>query len=494
MNEEGATMTKRQITWTTIGLLFANIMAGFEGTIISTAMPTIIADLNGIEMMNWLFTIYFLLNAIFTPIWGKISDRIGRKKGFMLAISIFMLGSFLEGLSPTMLFMIFARGIMGIGAGGMTAIPFIIFARIYPAEKRGGIFGLTAAFGGAASVIGPLLGGWIVSHLSWHWVFFINIPIGLISLAIVQIAFQEQVEKVKKPVDLKGSAFFSFGLLFSLFGIQQLGNSDNSVGLILSCFIGAIVFFYLFIRAERVAIDPMIPLHLFKNYEMLTKDFMAFTALGFFIAFSIYIPMWGQGVLGLSALIAGLTQVPTAGLWYGGSRIATANLRKIPSSKIINRALLTISIGALVLVFSPEQVAYPVFIVAGLIFGLGLGALLSTAQVAATEVVAPEDLAVSTTLNRLSSSLGQTMMASIYGLVFNRSLTTALAGTRYTIDQINQLSNPETAKKLAPGLIPDLRQILYSGIHHVMITALGLILLALLINQLSHRFQKVRPL
>lgn len=151
------TETRRRII--TFGLLLANIMAGFEGTIISTAMPTIVADLHGLSLMNWGFTIYFLFNAIGTPIWGRVADIIGRKRSFLFGTAIFVIGSLLEGLATNMIWLIIARGIMGIGAGGMLAIPFIIFSEIYPVDQRASVFGFTAAFGGISAVCGPLLGG-----------------------------------------------------------------------------------------------------------------------------------------------------------------------------------------------------------------------------------------------------------------------------------------------------------------------------------------------
>ncbi|HJE15041.1 MAG TPA: MFS transporter, partial [Lapidilactobacillus dextrinicus] len=173
-------MKKKQtnLVLVTIAIFVATFMTAIEGTIVSTAMPTIIGSLHGISLMNWVFSIYLLTSSIATPIYGKLSDRVGRKPIFIVGIVIFLIGSSLAGLSDSMLTLILARALQGIGAGAIQPMTFTMIADIYPFEKRAKVLGLNGSAWGIASIIAPLLGGYIVQHLSWHWIFFINVPVG----------------------------------------------------------------------------------------------------------------------------------------------------------------------------------------------------------------------------------------------------------------------------------------------------------------------------
>lgn len=478
-------MHNSHIKTVTFALLLANCMAGLEGTIISTAMPTIVSDLHGITLMNWIFTVYLLFMAIGTPIWGKIADRIGRKRSFIIGVGIFILSSFLEGLSPNMTFMILARGLMGIGAGGMISIPFIIFAELYPPARRASIFGLTAAFGGAASVSGPLLGGWIVDTFSWHWIFYMNIPIGLLSILLISIYFKDTPKKSSGKIDIAGGLFLSLGLLSLLLGLQLLGQHAKLSVTVILLICAALLFLFIFARVERHAEDPIIPLYLFKNRELLVKNFIAFATMGYYISFSAYIPMWAQGIMATSAIVGGATQIPIAGLWFGGSRVAAWRIQRHSTHSTIYLGLGVAIAGAAALALVGQNTPYWVFIIVGALFGIAFGMLLSTSQVAVTEVVAPQDLAVATTLNRLFNTLGQTVMAAIYGVIFNTAIVNGISGFKnlqLTTAMINTLSNPKTASSLPSEQIGVLRSILFNGIHGVMIAGLVLLVIGFILN------------
>lgn len=484
-------MTESRRRIITFGLLLANIMAGFEGTIISTAMPTIVADLHGLSLMNWGFTIYFLFNAIGTPIWGRIADIIGRKKSFLFGTAIFVIGSLFEGLASNMIWLIVARGIMGIGAGGMLAIPFIIFSEIYPVNQRAGVFGFTAAFGGISAVCGPLLGGWIIDVLNWHWVFFINIPIGVISIIIVYLAFQEESKKRSAKIDILGSISLSVVILAFLLGVQLIGQANTSAVWAILFLVIAIVFSFLFVYIEKNTNDPLIPLHLFKNKEMLIWDLMAFVGMGFYIFFSVYIPMWAQGILLTSALVGGATQIPTAGLWYGGSRFGSLLSKKRGHNFTAVSALLIAMVGTVILLTLGITPKYYFFIIVGTLLGIALGMLLTTSQVGVSEVVSNNDLAVATTLNRLFNTLGQTIMTAVYGLVFNIVVGNKAAKLNLPSSKISELTN-SVANSDSKAQLLVMHQVLYAGIRSVMIVALGLLLIALLMEVINIYFAKNR--
>ena len=186
---------KTNVLLVTIALFVATFMTAIEGTIVSTAMPTIISNLHGMRLMNWVFSIYLLTNAMMTPIYGKMADRIGRKPIFIFGLVLFVIGSSLCGLSNHMETLIISRAIQGLGAGAIMPVSFTIIADIYPIEKRAKVLGFNGSAWGIASIIAPLLGGFIVDKLTWHWIFFINVPIGLITIGLIWYFLQEENER-----------------------------------------------------------------------------------------------------------------------------------------------------------------------------------------------------------------------------------------------------------------------------------------------------------
>ena len=218
-------MNKKQITIVTFALLLSNAMAGLDGTIINTALSTIISDLHGLQYMGWIVAVFLLGMAVSTPLWSKLGDRIGNKKTYQLATILFAVGAILQALSGNILFFLAARTVMGIGAGGMNTMPFIIYADLYPdVKRRGRVIGYATASYSAASIVGPLIGGWIVDTLSWHWVFYINIPLAVMSIYIVQRHFKDKTHTpAKVPVDYLGASLMVLGLVALLSGIHILG-------------------------------------------------------------------------------------------------------------------------------------------------------------------------------------------------------------------------------------------------------------------------------
>ena len=215
----------------TVSVFVATFMTAIEGTIVSTAMPTIVGSLHGMEIMNWVFSIYLLTNAMLTPIYGKLADKIGRKPVFMIGIIIFILGSSLCGFAQDMLTLIIARAIQGVGAGAILPVALTIIADMYTLDKRAKILGLNSAAWGIASIFGPLAGGFIVDTVGWHWIFFINVPIGLVLLGLISIFLVEpKRERTKMPMDILGSVTLMAVLLTLLLGFQMI--SDNGFTLV----------------------------------------------------------------------------------------------------------------------------------------------------------------------------------------------------------------------------------------------------------------------
>ncbi len=303
-------LRKTNVGLVTVAIFVATFMTAVEGTIVTTAMPTIVGSLHGIELMNWVFSIYLLTSAMLTPIYGKLTDKIGRKPVFMVGTLLFIIGSALCGMSFNMHTLILARALQGMGAGALMPVSLTLLADLYPIEQRTKVMGYNSTMWGIASVIGPLAGGLIVDTVGWHWIFFINVPIGLVQLFLVFMSLHEEKRaRETKKMDLFGSVVLMLVLLSLLAGFQLL--SDQGFGwLVMSCFIASVLFLVLFIWVEKRAEDPIITFSLFKNPLFVGVNLIAALVSGILMGVDVYIPMWMQGVLGLAAGIGGLVLAP----------------------------------------------------------------------------------------------------------------------------------------------------------------------------------------
>ncbi len=475
--------SKRNVILVTIALFIATFMTAIEGTIVSTAMPTIVGDLRGVSLMNWVFSIFLLTNAVATPIYGKLADSVGRKPVFMIGTIIFVVGSVMSGLSNSMLVLIFWRAVQGIGGGAILPVANTIIADIYPLEKRAQVLGLNSSAWGIASVIAPLLGGFIVDQLSWHWIFFINLPIGLIVLLMVQLFLHENKRKASNKMDIAGTIWLTMMLLPLLYAFQLLGQTAINWQLLAICAFIVVVSSVMFIRTELLAEDPLIPMALFSNKTFVAQNIVVALMSGFLIAYEVYLPDWTQGILGLRASMAGFAVTPSSLMWIVGSFIAGKLLVKLSPYQIINISLAFILLGACIMVLIPAETPFVAFLLISMIVGTGFGLTVTTSIISVQNVVKPNEIGVATSFNTLARTLGQTLMISVFGIVMN---TTMLRGVRQTsgatLKMMDKLINPQTAGQLAGHLLPQLRLILYHCLHNVFIVGLILIILAYLAN------------
>ncbi|WP_407856042.1 MDR family MFS transporter [Enterococcus hailinensis] len=475
----------------TIGIFIATFMSAIEGTIVTTAMPTIVGSLQGIEIMNWVFSIYLLTSAMITPIYGKLADKIGRKPIFFIGILLFVLGSALCGFSNEMLTLIIARGIQGLGAGAIMPVSLTIIADLYDIDKRAKVLGLTSAAWGIASVFGPLAGGVIVDTVGWHWIFFINVPIGLGLIGLLKYFFIEEKKNYQaKKMDILGSLFLMLTLLSLLLGFQLLGDEGLSAEVI-GLFIFNIVVLFLFIYTEKRAEDPVIDLNLFSNQTFASVNIVAALISGFLMSLDVYIPMWMQGVLEKSAGLGGLVLAPLSIVWMYGSFLSGRLLLKYSAKRIIILGLLIILIGGGSLLFLPQASPFWLFFVIMGILGVGYGLAVTTTTVEAQASVLQEEIGVATSFNTLSRTIGQTIMVSVFGIILNVSngRQLAQAGITDTI-LMNRLINPHTALQIEQTLRDELRTILFNSLHWIYLAGLLLIVIALLFSVLFGKQSK----
>ncbi len=465
----------------TIAVFVATFMTAIEGTIVTTAMPTIVGSLHGIEIMNWVFSIYLLTNAMFTPIYGKLADKIGRRSIFIFGTLVFIIGSAMCGFSNTMLTLIISRAIQGIGAGAMMPVALTILADMYSAEKRAKMLGLNSTAWGIASVVGPLTGGVIVDTIGWHWIFFINVPIGLVLIGLVSYYLvEEKQEKNNKKMDIQGSLFLMTMLLTLLLAFQFLSESGFDLKVI--GMLGAtILSIFLFIRAEKNAEDPVISLELFSSRIFIVVNLVAALISGFLMAVEVYIPMWMQGVLGYKAGLGGLVLAPLSILWVYGSSLVGRWMVQHSMKTVLLRTLGIALIGGVSLLVIPMKMPFIVFLVISGITGIGVGGTIVATTVQAQNSVGMDQLGVATSFNTLSKTIGQTVMVSVFGLILNTITRTELAKAALTDDPdiMNKLVNPQTAKLLPENLLLPLREILHQGLWGIYVAGVALVLLAI---------------
>lgn len=459
-------------------------MSGIDNTIINTALPAIISDLHGIELMGWIVAIFLLGTAISTPLWSKLGEHTGNKQAYQLAAIFFVVGSFLQGMSPNIIFLIAARAIAGIGNGGLISLPYIIYANLYKnPRKRMQVLGFVSASYSMATIIGPLVGGYIVDAFSWHWVFYINVPIGLISAILVQIYYKSTKEVRKtSPVDYRGATLMTIGLISLLSAIEMVGTTSWSI--IAPILIFAFICLTAMVYFESKAIDPIIPSRLFKNRSLLI-DFTLFALIwGAFLGFLTYVPMWAQGILGTTALIGGATQIPSSFTNFMGSG-SVAPLRKyFTPQKVITTGIITLTIAFILLLIMGVKTPYWILLVAGMFEGFGNGMCFNELQVKVQQDAAIDDIPVATSFSFLIRMLSQTFMASIFGIIMNRALYQGVlqSGGKITMKMMNKLSDAANVSSLPSHLIPAMRVILHNGLQHIMLLALILMLISLCVN------------
>ena len=474
---------KKNVPVVTLAIFMTTFMTAIEGTIVSTAMPTIVSDLDGLEIMNWVVSIFLLMTAVSTPLYGKLADSIGRKPVFLFGIALFVIGSSLCGLAQNMVELILFRVIQGLGSGAVQPVAITIIADLYTLQKRAKMLGLNSGFWGVASVIAPLLGGFIVQHLSWHWVFYINVPIGIIAFLLVLIYLREPKYKSSSKLDLQGTFWLVLLLLALMFFLQDLGSSTNML-VMAALAVLIVVSVILFFRAEKRAADPIMPLSMLKDKEFFALNIITLLISGVVIGFEFYTPTWMQGINGTNASLAGFAVTPSSLMWIVGSFLIGGMLGRWGIKKTYDYMLAILVAADLVLILVPIYTPFWVFCIVAAFNGTAFGAITTASQVRSQVLVPKDDIGVATSFNTLMKYLGQTMMVSIYGIAFNTMVAKGLAKhPGLTQEMMNKIVSAENAKTLANNVVLQLRQILLGGLKAVYVVSIIVIIISILLNQ-----------
>ncbi|RXZ82314.1 DHA2 family efflux MFS transporter permease subunit [Paenibacillaceae bacterium] len=465
-----------------VTVFVATFMAAIEGTIISTAMPTIVSSLNGLGIMNWIFSIYLLTSAVTVPIYGKLADLFGKKKIFIISTIIFVVGSTLCGFATSIEQMILFRAIQGLGAGGIYPTSMTIVADVFPYEKRAKIMGLLGTAWGIAGVAGPLVGGFFVDKLTWHWIFFINIPVGIATIVLIAIGLKEKVNVAKQQIDYWGALLFTSGLLCLLLALQFYGEDLNVMNAqAFSLLVASVVIFVIFYFVEKRAADPIVPFELFKNRTILVGNLIAFLISAYVMGIDVYIPMWMQGIRGHGATISGLILAPLSVAWFTGSFIAGRLLVTIGNKRTIGIASIVLLLGGLMLsgfgIGTPEWQ----FALNSAVLGLGFGMIFTTTTVNVQDAVPATMVGTATASITLFRTVGQAVGLAVFGMIFNSLLLHNMgnaADDAINASQMNQLISTHHLGNVAPALVGPLREILYQSLHFVYWSMLGFILIS----------------
>ncbi|MFC4653277.1 MDR family MFS transporter [Lactococcus nasutitermitis] len=476
-------MNDKQLNHSLTAFLFSNIMVGLEGTILATALPSMMAQLHGISLMSWVITIYMLMMSVSAPIWTKLSERFGYKRLFLIGTALFTLASALEGLSVNMPMLIIARLIMGIGAGAMQQLPFVIYGILLNTEKRRRATGNAISAYSLSAVIAPIIGGLIVDNLGWRWVFFINIPIGLLMMLAVARNFHPDFQAHKKPIDFAGTSTLSLGVISLMLALQFLGTAKPNLPLILILFILSIILLTSFWQIEKRAKDPIVPLTLFKEKSYMFKNLLMFLIYGFFGFYSNYLPTWGQGILGKTAFIGGLILIPSSIFLVIGSQIATRLAQQIGEKRLTIAGSVLMLLGAIILFLTPQVASFSILLLIAGILGFSTGISSTTLQVGIQESVTSELIGAATALNALIRTLGTTLILSGLSVSLNRTFSTAITKNhKFNFTLINQISDSEAVKHLPHALITPLRHVLFNGLHSLALIGTLILCLALIVN------------
>ncbi|OIK15698.1 hypothetical protein BIV60_08055 [Bacillus sp. MUM 116] len=399
----------RYVFW---GLVITTLISALDANIMQTASPTIVKQLGGMELFAWIFSVYMLASTVTVPLYGKLSDQYGRKKLLIISVAIFTIGSLLAGMANSMVSLIIYRGIQGLGAGGMLPISMIIVGDLFTIEKRGKIQAVFSGIWTLSSIVGPVLGSFFVETLTWRWIFFINIPIG-IATVLCLIPYKEQNEFKKTFIDYKGFVLFGLSITFLLLAT----NVAHPLWYVVAGILGMIIF----LLVERKVEQPFLPVSLFKNRGTLMVNlYMLFFCISFF-GTPNYIPLFLQDGRGMNIYKSGLILLSIAIGWMFGSTPAGKWILRYGYKKLFVIGNLMCTLAGLIIFFVIKDVSY--FLLFGLLTvqGFAFGLLFAVGTIASQEFVENNIKGMSTSLQIFLRNIGTSIGVTVMGLLINQA-------------------------------------------------------------------------
>lgn len=431
------------------GLLLAILMSAMDNTIVATAMGTIVADLGDFDKFVWVTSAYMVAVMAGMPIFGKLSDMFGRKRFFVFGLIVFLIGSALCGIAQSMVQLSVFRAIQGIGGGALMPIAFTIVFDIFPPEKRGKMTGLLGAVFGASSVLGPLLGAYITEYISWHWIFYVNVPIGILSLFLIVRYYKESSQRTDQKIDWGGAITLVIAVISLMFALELGGKKYdwNSVQVI-SLFGSFALFFIAFFLFELKAKEPILPFWLFKRRLFATSQILAFLYGGTFIILTVFIPIFVQAVYGGSATNAGLILMPMMLGSVVGSAIGGIFQTKTSYRNLMLISVIAYFIGMYLLGDLTPETSRGLMTIFMIIVGFGMGFSFSLLPTASIHNLEPHYRGTANSTNAFLRSFGMTIGITIFGTIQNKVFTEKLAEAFKGIQGGNSFGDIGSAQQL----------------------------------------------
>jgi EmrB/QacA subfamily drug resistance transporter len=458
-------MSRNRIILVTAGIMLSLFLASMESTVVATAMPTIVGQLGGLEHYSWVFSAYMLASTTVVPLFGKLSDLYGRRRLYVIAMALFLVGSIMSGLANSMTQLIFARALQGLGAGGLLPLAFILIGEMFTLEQRAKMQGFFSGVWGVSSIVGPLLGGFLVDQLSWRWVFYINIVPGLLAAGLVALAWRDQAHSHERPaVDYAGAALLMISVVILLLGVMDFGTATSWILIAI-----AVALFIALLWVENRAPDPILPLHLFRDRLFATSiAHGVLTGWALFGSIS-FIPLFVQSVLGTSATQAGITITPMLLGWVTASIVGMRLLLTVGYRKLGLIGTTLFATGAFLMTLLSANSSQIIMMIFVTMMGIGMGLSIPAFLVAVQTSVERRYLGTATSTLQFSRSIGGTLGVSVMGAALSIRLASNLTASGLDPKLVEQLLDPLST----PQAVGDVgvRLAMANAIHLVFIIA-----------------------
>ncbi|PCE21849.1 EmrB/QacA family drug resistance transporter [Paraburkholderia acidicola] len=467
-------------------LLLVTLLGALDQTIVSTALPTIVGDLGGLANLSWVVTAYLLTSTIVVPLYGKFGDLFGRKIVLQAAIGVFLVGSALCGVAQNMMQLILLRALQGLGGGGLLVVTLAAIADVVPPAARGRYQGLFAGVFGFATITGPLLGGFLVEHLSWRWIFYINLPLGIVALAVIGAVLKSQATRIRHTIDYMGAAFLTVALtgviLFTSQGGAILPWSSPqlwgtlAIGLLS---IGG------FIYAERNAAEPIMPLQLFRLRTFLLSSLVSFIVGVSLVGSVTFLPLYLQVVKGSTPSQAGMQMLPMMGGLLVSSTLIGRLISRIGKYRmfpIIGTLLMSIAM-VLLATLTVETPLYLMFVYTALL-GSGLGMVMQVLILAVQSAVEHKHVGIATSGATLFRAIGGSIGVAAFGAVFSNGVAVRLRQLMPAGAEIPHSLTPAAIQQLPTALRDDYLQAFAGALHTVYFSAACVAIIAFVLTWL----------